>query len=132
MQSTELCLASSKILTPHPALQQASMSYLVMSTILKRKHKRFGIEAYYRNESKTFSFGPLTIETKAKHFHLVPKNFRSFLFWPKTSGTKQSNLIWSGNCLRQIRTFLFDPKTKRSKPNVQIWFAYYRNESKTL
>jgi hypothetical protein len=27
---------------------------VVMSTISKRKDKRFDIEAYYRNESKTF------------------------------------------------------------------------------
>jgi hypothetical protein len=109
---------------------------LVMSTIPKRKHKHFDIEAYYRNESKSFSFGPLIIGTKAKHFHLVPKIFfitsRSFPFCPKTSRTKQSNLVWSGNCLRQSRMFLFDPKTNRWKPSILIWFAYYRNESKTL
>jgi hypothetical protein len=29
-------------------------SYVVMSTISKRKQKRSDIEAYYRNESKTF------------------------------------------------------------------------------
>jgi hypothetical protein len=42
-----------------------------MSTISKRKDKRFDIEAYYRNESKTFCFGPLTIGTKAKHIDFV-------------------------------------------------------------
>jgi hypothetical protein len=44
-----------------------------MSTISKRKDKRSDIEAYYRNESKTIGFGPLTIGTKAKHFDLVWK-----------------------------------------------------------
>jgi hypothetical protein len=46
-----------------------------MSTISKRKDKRFVIEAYYRNESKTFWFSPLTVGTKAKHIDLVQKNF---------------------------------------------------------
>ena len=73
--------------------------------------------AYYRNESKTYWF--------------VPKNFffasRTFPFCSKNSGTKQSNLIWSGNSLRQSRTFLFNPKTNRSKQKVFIWSAYYRN-----
>ncbi len=97
---------------------------LVMSTISKRKDKRFDIEAYYRNESKTFWFGLLTIGTKAKHFDLVHKKLfctKSFLFWPKKSGTKQSNLIWSGKCPRQSRTFPFNPKTNRSKQNILIW-----------
>ncbi len=109
---------------------------LVMSTISKRKDKRSDIEAYYRNESKTFWFGLLTIGTKAKHIDLVQKKFffasRSFPFWPKNSGTQQSNLIWSRNCLRQSRKFLFNPKTNRSKQKVLIWSAYYRHESKTF
>jgi hypothetical protein len=46
-----------------------------MSTISKRKDKRFDIEAYNRNESKTFWFGLLTIGTKAKHIDLVQKIF---------------------------------------------------------
>jgi hypothetical protein len=44
---------------------------LVMSTISKRKDKSFDIEAVYRNESKTFWFGPLAFGTKAKHIDLV-------------------------------------------------------------
>ncbi len=106
-----------------------------MSTISKRKDKRFDIKAFYRNESKTLWFGPLPIGKKAKHIDLVQKIFiasRSFLFWPKKSVTKQSNLIWSGNCLRQSRMFLFNPKTNRSKQKVLIWTAYYQNESKTF
>jgi hypothetical protein len=70
-----------------------------MSTISKRKHKRTDIEAYYRNESKTFWFGPLAIGTKAKHFDLVPKKFSrkqivSVLaqkFWDEA---KQFDLVW--------------------------------------
>jgi hypothetical protein len=42
-----------------------------MSTISKRKQKRSDIEAYYRNESKTFWFGPLKIGTEAERFGLV-------------------------------------------------------------
>jgi hypothetical protein len=97
-----------------------------MSTISKRKDKRSDIEAYYRNESKTFWFGLLTIGTKAEHIDLFKKNCiasRSFPFCSKNSGTKQSNLIWSGNSLRQSRTFLFNPKTNRSKQKVFIWSA---------
>ncbi len=48
---------------------------VVMSTIPKRKHKHSDIEANYRNETKTFLFGPHTIGTKAKHFDLVQNNF---------------------------------------------------------
>jgi hypothetical protein len=106
---------------------------LVMSTISKRKDKRFDIEAYYRNESTTFWFGLLIIGPIAKYFDLVHKNCiasKSFSFWPKNSGTKQTNLIWSGYYPRQSRTFLFNPKTNRSKQNILIWSAYYQNESK--
>jgi hypothetical protein len=46
-----------------------------MSKISKRKDNRFDIEAYYRNESKTFWFGPLTIGTKAKHIDLAQRIF---------------------------------------------------------
>ncbi len=70
-----------------------------MSTILKRKDKRFDIEAYYRNEGKTFWFSPLTIGTKSKHIDLVQKNFSceqifSILaqkFWDEVN---QFNLVW--------------------------------------
>ncbi len=47
-----------------------------MSTISKRMQKRSDIEAYYRNESKTFWFGPLKIGTEAERFGLV----RIFLY----------------------------------------------------
>jgi hypothetical protein len=69
-----------------------------MSTISERKHKRFDIEAYYRNESKTFRFGPFTNGTKAKHFdwvqnHFYCKQIFSVLaqkFWDKA---EQFNLV---------------------------------------
>jgi hypothetical protein len=72
-----------------------------MATISKRKHKRFDIEAYYRNESKMFRFGPITIGTKAKHFDLVQNHFYSKQivsvlaqkFWDKA---KQFNLVCTG------------------------------------
>jgi hypothetical protein len=89
------------------------------------------------------------IGKKAKHFDLVQKcSYRKQIVsvWPKNSGTKQSNLIWSGNCLGQNRMFLYNPKTYRSKAkhfdlvhllserkqNVLIWSAYCRNKSKTI
>jgi len=70
-----------------------------MSTISKLKDKRFDIEAYYRNESKTFRFGLLTIGTKAKHFDLVHKNLYckqiifvlAQKFWDEA---KQFDLVW--------------------------------------
>ena len=66
---------------------------LVMSTISKRKQKRSDIEAYYRNESKTFWFGPLKIGTEAERFGLVriflyQKQFVSVLahrFWDEAN-----------------------------------------------
>jgi hypothetical protein len=69
-----------------------------MATISKRKHKRFDIEAYYWNESKTFRFGQIPIRTKAKHFDLVQNHFYSKQiisvlaqkFWDKA---KQFNLV---------------------------------------
>jgi hypothetical protein len=69
------------------------MSRLVMSTISKRKDKRFNFEAYYQNKSKTFWFGPLTIGTKAKHIDLVQRIFiasRLFPFWPKILGQSKA------------------------------------------
>ena len=65
----------------------------VMSTISKRKQKRSDIEAYYRNESKTFWFGPLKIGTEAERFGLVriflyQKQFVSVLahkFWDEAN-----------------------------------------------
>ncbi len=70
-----------------------------MSTISKRKDKPFDIEAYYRNESKKFWFGLLTIGTKAKHIDLFQKKFYcekivSVLaqkFWDEV---KQFDLAW--------------------------------------
>ncbi len=64
-----------------------------MSTISKWKQKRSNIEAYYRNESKTFWFGPLKIGTEAERFGLVgiflyKKQFVSVLahrFWDEAN-----------------------------------------------
>jgi hypothetical protein len=66
---------------------------VLMSTISKRKQKRYDIEAYYRNESKTFLFGPLKIGTEAERFGLVQifwyqKQFVSVLahrFWDEAN-----------------------------------------------
>ncbi len=105
-----------------------------MSTISKRKQKRSDIEAYYRNERKTFWFGPLKIGTDQNilvwsEFFCIKSS--SFPFWPISSGTKRTNLIWS-NCLRRSGTFLCNKKTYRPKQMVLIWFPYYWNESKTF
>jgi hypothetical protein len=62
---------------------------LVVSTISKRKQKRSDIEAYYRNESKTFWFGPLK-GTVA---------WNGFLAWSIPSGVERKDLklffIWT-------------------------------------
>ncbi len=86
------------------------------------KAKRFDLVHLLLERKQTFWFG-----TKKKN-----SASRAFPFWPKNSGTKESNFIWSGNCLRLSRTFLFNPKSNRLKQNILIWFAYYRNESKTF
>jgi hypothetical protein len=90
---------------------------VVMSTILKRKQKRSDMEAYYRNESKTFWFGPLKIGTEAERFGLVriflyQEQFVSVLahrFWDEAN---QFDLV----CLFSER-----------KQNILIWSAYYQN-----
>jgi hypothetical protein len=82
-----------------------------MSTISKRKQKVLIWFAYYLNEGKTFWFG-------LKFFFIAS---RSFPFWPKICGTKQSNLNCSGNCQRQSNTFsLIQKLTNRSK---RFWFG---------
>ncbi len=47
-----------------------------LSTISKRKHKRFDIEAYYWNKTKTFWFGPLFIRTKSERFNMFQNCFK--------------------------------------------------------
>jgi hypothetical protein len=111
-------------------------SVLVMSTISKRKDKRFDIEAYYRNESKMFWFGLLSIGTKAKIFDLVPKKFLfqadRFHFGLKILG--RSKAIWFGLEIVMIEAKRFDlvGLLSERKQNVLIWSSYYRNESKTI
>ena len=122
---------------------------LVMSTISKRMQKRSDIEAYYRNESITFWFGPLKIGTEAERFGLVRIlciKSSSFPFWPIGSGTKRTNLIWSACFQNWSKIFWFGlliigTKAKcfdlvcllsQLKQNILIWSAYYQNESKTF
>jgi hypothetical protein len=54
------------------------------------------------NGSRPLWFGPKFFFSKVG----------SFPFWPKDSGTKQNNMFWSRNCLRQRGTFLFNPKVR--------------------
>ncbi len=44
---------------------------------IETKHRRFDIEAYYRNKTKTFWFGPLIIGTKAERFSLFQNCLKS-------------------------------------------------------
>ncbi len=95
-----------------------------MSTISKRKHKRSDIVAYYRNESKTFWFGPCMIWTESDHFDLVQSFFfqgRIVSVLAQRFWAKQNNLFWSRNCLRQSGMFLFNPISNRSNQNVLMW-----------
>ncbi len=78
---------------PEPHCNPLWQYLLIMSTISKRKQKRSDIETYYRNESKTFWFGPLKIGTEAERFGLVriflyQKQFVSVLahrFWDEAN-----------------------------------------------
>ncbi len=105
---------------------------LVMSTISKRKQKRSDIEAYYRNESKTFWFVPLKNWTEAERFGLVRiflyrKQFVSVLahrFWAEAN---QFDLVQK---LSEERSYVIKKRIDRSK--VLIWFPYYWSESKTF
>ncbi len=93
---TAISLAGKRRMT-----QQDVILYMivVMSTISKRKDKHFDIEAYYRNESKTFWFGPLTIKTKAKQIDVVQRIFYceqivsvwAQNFWDEA---KQFDMVW--------------------------------------
>ncbi len=56
-----------------------------MSTISKRKHKCFDIEAYYGNENRTFRFGPKQIFSKADPFYFDQEVLGS---------AKQFELVW--------------------------------------
>ncbi len=51
-------------------LQASETLNSALSRISKRKHKRFDIEAYNWNKTKTFWFGPLIIGTKSERFNL--------------------------------------------------------------
>jgi hypothetical protein len=55
--------------------------------------------AYYRNESKTFWFGPKNCLRQS----------RTFLFNPKTYRSKQNVLIWSYYYWNESKTFWFGP-----------------------
>ncbi len=111
-----------------------------MSTISKRKYKRFDIEAYYRNKSKIFWFGPLTIGTKAKHFYLVPHFFRKQIvsilaqkFWDEA---KQFDMIWDivlgkveryyliQNLIDQSKTFDLVRLLSERKYNTPLTISY--------
>jgi hypothetical protein len=119
--------------------------WFVLEIVLGKVEHNYLIQKL-KDWNKTFWFGSLIIGTKAKHFDLAQKFFitsMSFLFLSKNSETKQSNLVWSGNCCRQSRTFLFllYIEAKRfdlvfflseRKQNVLIWFAYYMNERKEI
>ncbi len=81
-------------MSPHTEFfKSLNVNSIVMATIPKRNQKRSDIEAYYRNESKTFWFGPFKIGTEAERFGLVriflnQKQFVSVLahrFWDEAN-----------------------------------------------
>jgi hypothetical protein len=115
--------------------------------LLLRKHKHFDIEAYYRNKTKTFWFGPLFIGTKAERFNLFQKifeieseRFGDFLSLKTKPELNRINLlshrnvsIYLGfrgnqpellrtisNFFYQFGTFLFAPSYSGTKQNFFI------------
>ncbi len=95
-------------------------SGLVMSTIPKRKHKRSDIKANYRNKTKHFDLVRILSEQKQNILiwsKIIFIASRSFLFWSKNSGTKQSNLTWFAYYWNKSKTFWFGPKMFLSQAN---------------
>ncbi len=88
----------------------------------QREHKRFDIEAYYWNKTKTFWFGPLIIGTKSEHFNLFQNCLKS-----------NRNVFLRSKLVRnQNRTFLFlknDIKTKPKRCKLRQGFL---NTKKTF
>ncbi len=82
-----------------------------MSTISKRKQKHSDIEAYYRNESKTFWFGPLKIGTEAECFGLV----RIFLYQKQFVSVLAPHRFWD-----EANQFDLVQKLSESKRNVPM------------
>ena len=111
----------------------------------KRKHKRVDIEAYFRNKTKTFWFGPLIIRTKAERFNLFQnylKSNRNILAFFKVQKRNQNEIelisYW-------IKTFPYTYAPKETKRNfcelfpnfvlvrnVFVCFKLLRNQNRTL
>jgi hypothetical protein len=83
------------------------------SLLSERKQNILIWSAYYRNESKTFWFGPQIIFLQAGRFP----------FGPNILGLSKAIWFWSGNCLRQSRTFLFNQKSRLTDWSKTFWFG---------
>ena len=83
----------------------------------KRKRKRFDIEAYYRNKTKTFWFGPFIIGTKAELFNLFQNDLKSnqnvlALFKVQKQNQNETELI-----SYRIETFPYTYASEETKRN---------------
>ncbi len=103
---------------------------------LKRKHKRFDIEAYYRNKTKTFWFGLLIIGTKAERFNLLQNYLKSnwnvlALFKVQKLSQNETKLIsYASKETKRNFCELF-PKILLVR-NVFVCFKLLRNQNRTF
>ena len=100
-----------------------------MSTISKRKHKRFDIEAYYRNKSRTFQSVP-------KLFKIKSERFGVFLKFKKPNQNENEFIFLSDRnvsihlCFRGIKTELLYVLKNYIRPGPKR-FKLRRNFFKT-
>ncbi len=117
------------------------------------------MEAYYRNKTKTFWFGPFIIGTKAEHFNLFQnylksnRNILAFLKVQKriqnktelisyrietfpytyaSEETKQNLCEFIPNFFTSLERFCLLQAPQESKENFCIFKKWYQYESKTL
>ncbi len=113
-----------------------SQQGLVTSTISKREHKCFDIEAYFRNKSKTFWFGPLIIgfdieayyRNESKPFSLIQNNpGPGVKKAPDPGSATLGKKFWFGPEIvsGKAECFYLIQKTYRSNQNFLIWFKIF-------
>ncbi len=93
---------------------------VVMSTITKRKYKRSDIEAYYRNETKTFWCVP---KKEVERFYLVQKlgnEIITFLFVPEPFKSKSWRFYVVYKLWNKTKTFWCVPKFLKQKQNFSM------------
>ena len=106
--------------------------------ISKQKHKRFDIEAYYRNNTKTLWFGPLIFGTKAERFSLFQNYLAIFLKFKNETRMKPSYFIIGSKCFhtprlqsKQKGTFVNNFQIFLPVWNVFVCSKLLRNQNRT-